>query len=109
MNEKMNCWEAKQCGRQPEGVKAEELGVCPASTEIRLDGVHDGKNAGRTCWAVAGSLCGGKIQGTYAEKYRDCSKCDFYMKVKSEENSHFKMTSTLITMLNQVLVFDDNE
>lgn len=97
--DKLNCWEVKECGREPGGVKADELGVCPASTETKLNGVHGGKNAGRTCWVVAGSMCGGRIQGTFAEKYQNCNICDFYMKVKSEEHNNFLMISTLLVKL----------
>jgi hypothetical protein len=32
-----------------------------------------------------GSFCGGKIQGTYAEKLKDCRKCGFMALVKREE------------------------
>ncbi|MBL7031656.1 MAG: hypothetical protein ISR97_00550 [Nitrospira sp.] len=98
-NEKLNCWEIKQCGRETGGIKVSELGECPASTEKRLHGVHGGMNAGRTCWVVAGSMCGGKIQGTYAEKYMNCNICDFYMKVKSEESDEFNLTATLLVKL----------
>lgn len=82
---KKNCWEHKNCGRQPGGHKTAELGICPASTEQTLDGAHEGKNAGRACWVVAGSLCGGKIQGTYAKKLLNCWRCDFMNGVKKEE------------------------
>ncbi len=46
---------------------------------------HGGKAPGRACWVVAGSLCGGKVQGTYAEKLLNCWKCDFMNAVKKEE------------------------
>ncbi|MDA8421788.1 MAG: hypothetical protein M0Z89_00445 [Nitrospiraceae bacterium] len=82
---KMNCWEFKKCGRQPGGHKAEELGICPATTHKALDNAHAGKNAGRACWVVAGSLCGGKIQGTYAQKLNNCWRCEFMNMVKKEE------------------------
>jgi hypothetical protein len=82
---KKNCWEHKNCGRQPGGHKADELGVCPVTTYQALDGAHEGKNAGRACWAIAGSLCGGKIQGTYAQKFNNCWRCDFMSAVKQEE------------------------
>ena len=75
---RLNCWEFKKCGREPGGIKAVELGVCPASTEMRLNGVNNGKNAGRTCWAIAGTLCGGKVQGTFALKLGNCMNCQFY-------------------------------
>ena len=84
---KKNCWEHKNCGRQPGGAKAKELGVCPVTTYEALDGAHEGKNAGRACWAIAGSLCGGKIQGTYAQKLTNCWRCDFMNAVKKEEES----------------------
>ena len=82
---KMNCWEFKKCGRQPGGPKAAELGVCPAAVSTVLNGAHGGQNAGRACWVVAGSLCGGKIQGTYAKKLLNCWRCEFMNKVKQEE------------------------
>ncbi len=83
--QKLNCWEFKKCGRQPGGHKVAELGVCPATMFADLDGTHGGKNAGRACWAIAGSLCGGKIQGTYAQKLHNCWRCEFMNKVKQEE------------------------
>jgi len=43
------------------------------------------KNGGRACWAIAASLCGGKIRGTYAEKLSNCCRCDFMTVVKKEE------------------------
>ena len=82
---KINCWEFKKCGRQPGGHKEKELGTCPVTVHGDLDGGHEGKNGGRACWVIAGSLCGGKIQGTYAEKLKDCRKCDFMALVKREE------------------------
>jgi hypothetical protein len=84
MNKK-NCWEFKNCGRQPGGHKAQELGICPVTTLQDLDGAHGGRNGGRACWAIAGSLCGGKVQGTYAQKLDNCWRCDFMNAVKKEE------------------------
>ncbi|MHB8843380.1 MAG: two-CW domain-containing protein [Nitrospirota bacterium] len=52
-----NCWEFKRCGREAGDNKVKELGMCPVSTEQRLDGVHDGECAGRACWILAGTLC----------------------------------------------------
>lgn len=82
---KKNCWEYKQCGREPEGKLVPEYGVCPAAVETKLDGVNGGKNAGRSCWAIAGTLCDGKVQGTYAMKEHSCPDCDFYKLVAEEE------------------------
>ena len=63
----MNCWEFKKCGREPGGAKAKELGVCPAYP-----------NNGKDCAYVAGTLCGGKVQGSFATKLSTCLNCDFH-------------------------------
>ena len=56
-------------------------------------------NAGRACWAIAGSLCGGKIQGTYAQKLNNCWRCDFMNKVKQEEEpTNFGFSHTRLGM-----------
>ncbi len=86
---KKNCWQWKQCERQPGGAKVAELGVCPASTEAKHNGKNGGSNAGRYCWKVAGTLCKGKVQGSYANKIMDCVRCEFYQKVKEEEGKDF--------------------
>ena len=96
---KLNCWEHKKCGRQPGGAKAQELGVCPVTTYQELNGAHGGKNAGRACWAIAGSLCGGKIQGTYAQKLHNCWRCEFMNAVKKEEEpAPFGFSATRLGM-----------
>jgi hypothetical protein len=86
---KTHCWEFKHCERQPGGSKVRELGVCPAATETAYDGINDGKNAGRYCWKVAGTLCVGKIQGTFAAKMANCTNCDFFKLVKQEEGANY--------------------
>ena len=82
---RINCWDFKKCGREPGGDKADELGVCPATELTTVNGVNMGKNGGRSCWAIAGTLCGGKVQGVFAEKIANCATCDFYNKVLNEE------------------------
>jgi hypothetical protein len=42
-----NCWQFKNCGREPGGKKASELGICPAASETRLNTINSGKNGGR--------------------------------------------------------------
>lgn len=98
---KKNCWEFKGCGREPGGKNAVVLGICPATTDERLNGVHDGKNAGRSCWILAGTLCGGKVQGSFAQKYKNCEICDFYKKVKEEENSGYQLSIILLNKLRK--------
>ena len=84
-----NCWQFKKCGREPGGVKIEELGICSAASDERYDGNNAGKNGGRYCWKVAGTLCGGTVQGTYAQKLINCVSCDFYKKVRLEGGDNF--------------------
>lgn len=52
------CWEIKECSPSS----------CP---------VH-GKHHVR-CWLVAGTYCRGEVQGTFAQKLGDCSKCEVYL------------------------------
>jgi len=95
-NRKLNCWEFKNCGREPEGQRVADLGACPAATEKRLDGAHEGRNAGRACWVIAETVCHEKIPRTFFEKYRTCVQCDFYNNVRKEEGSQFILTSLLL-------------
>ncbi len=84
-----NCWEVKQRGRQPGGDKAEELGICPAALESKHDAKNRGVNGGRFCWAIAGTLCGGKVQGLFAMKIESCILCPFLQQVEAEEGQRF--------------------
>ncbi len=61
---KIQCWEFMKCGRDMDATIK-----CPAYPHF-----------GRICWVVAGTLCEGKVQGTFAQKYEDCRKCEFYQK-----------------------------
>ena len=63
----MNCWEFVKCGREPNGAKAKELGVCPAYPD------H-----GQHCAWTTGTLCGGAVQGSFAMKFRSCMECEYY-------------------------------
>lgn len=85
MSSRVNCWEFKKCERQSGGRLISEFGICPASTDQSLNGIHGGKNAGRACWVVAGTFCGGTVQGTEAQKQHNCWTCDFFQAVKKEE------------------------
>ena len=96
---KRNCWSFKRCGREPGGKNVQELGICPASVERKLHGIHDGDCAGRACWVVAGTFCGGQSQGTFAQKYHNCEICEFYQMVKEEEGLRFKMSPMLLAKL----------
>jgi len=98
---KRNCWEFKNCGREPGGTQADELGVCPAATETSLDGVNEGSNGGRSCWAVAKTLCSGKVEGAFAAKVTNCMLCAFYKTVCREQGDAFHGTARILAILNQ--------
>ncbi len=59
---KLNCWEYKKCGRQPGGSKVAELGVCPAASEIRTNGINDGKNGGELAGPLLARFAAGKCK-----------------------------------------------
>lgn len=101
MSIKQNCWEYKNCGREPFGKNIQMLGVCPAATEKKLHGVHDGVNAGRSCWVIAGTLCHGEKQGVFAQKYNSCMECDFYQIVKDENFQNFQVSISLLQRLRE--------
>lgn len=82
---KLNCWEIKKCSREVGGIKTAEFGVCPSAIDEESNGTNSGKNGGRICWAVAGTFCGGKIQGDFAVKTVSCMTCDVFKRVKEEE------------------------
>lgn len=71
----MNCWEFKRCGREKGGAKANELGVCPAYPD-----------QGTNCAKIAGTLCGGVVQGTWAKKLKNCMQCEFF------KSPHYKIS-----------------
>ncbi|MCX6545203.1 MAG: GGDEF domain-containing protein [Acidobacteria bacterium] len=54
----IHCLQKKTCTRE----------VCPA--------YHD--EAAR-CWQIAGTYCGGDIQGSFADKYQNCRACDVFL------------------------------
>lgn len=66
---KVQCWEYMRCGRDKDATIK-----CPAYP-----------NFGRICWVVAGTFCEGKVQGTFAQKFEDCRKCEFYQKRVNKE------------------------
>jgi len=98
--ERVNCWEFMKCGCEPGGVRADELGACPAATVEVLDGCNGGCNGGRSCWAIPGTLCGGRVQGKFAQKYFDCRECAFYRLVISEEQGRYVKPKDILLRLN---------
>jgi len=88
---KKNCWDVKKCGREFGGAKVSEIGICPAAEDMLSDGINSGKNGGRICWSVAGTFCGGKVQGDFAQKQVSCMVCEVFTLVKHEEGGNFTL------------------
>ena len=89
----VNCWEFKKCERQPGGAKVDELGVCPAATMAAANGYCGGKNGGRACAYIAGTFCGGTVQGDSSAKEKHCAECAFYQALKKEHGARLSALS----------------
>lgn len=89
---KKNCWEFKKCGKQPGGKNENVTGKCLVPLMSMYDGIHDGKNGGRVCWLVSGSMCSGEVQMAFSNKLKSCSTCDFYKKVCEEEGEEMALS-----------------
>ncbi len=81
---KLNCWNYKKCGRYPGGPKEKEFGTCPATTIKEADGYLGGRNGGRACMYIAGTFCGGVVQGTAKDKEKNCGGCDYFKMLKKQ-------------------------
>jgi len=77
------CWEVKNC-------PTDRRNSCPAFP-----------NDGQECWAVTGTLCGGKEQGTYQEKMANCRQCNVY-----EMNTKARKTSTPRQLVSNVTCWE---
>jgi len=51
------CWKIRDCSETN----------CPAY-----------QNECGRCWLIAGTMCGGKVQGKFVEKYDSCTECEVY-------------------------------
>jgi|GEM_PF-5466059 len=72
-----NCWKVQQCTQKN----------CP------VFGVPNMR-----CWQIAGTHCGGTVQGNFAQKYGNCEKCEVY--ITSTANSMFRATETFNNMMH---------
>jgi hypothetical protein len=86
-----NCWEIKQCGREADGKNA-HLGICSAYLATPYDKLNHGKNGGRMCWYVTGTVCNDELQGNYTQKRMLCLSCEVYKRIKTEEKHKFLLT-----------------
>ena len=78
-----------------------DLGICPVAEATALNGLHGGHDGGRACWSIGGSFCGGKVQGTFACKIKNCQNCDFYHLVQIEEGDRFASIDSIMNRLRR--------
>jgi len=58
----VKCWNYNNCGHGKDS-------LCPAVDQ----------NAGKSCWLVAKTLCGGEVHGKHTERIKSCEGCGFYI------------------------------
>lgn len=97
--QRLNCWEFERRGKESCCVKNKGCGTCPAAHESRTDGVNNGINGGRVCWAINGTLSSGKAQGAFASKLENCLSCGFYALVQMEEGRAFMPIKDILNKL----------
>lgn len=70
------CWEFKKCGKED----------CPAYGKWNV-----------RCWQLAGTHCGGEVQGQFAQKYGRCEQCEVYK--MSTADALYETTETFNNMM----------
>ena len=70
------CWKIEKCGKKN----------CPSYDKTDVP-----------CWYVAGTLCKGAVQGTYARKIGDCKKCEIYSSYVGDEIQQLSFTFNEMT------------
>jgi len=94
-NKKLNCWEHMDCKHRPGKGDAFCSDMCPAVTGSTFSGINSGVNAGRFCWAVAGSFSQEKPACQFIQEGNECTECEFYQTVRAEEGTE-KIRSTFL-------------
>jgi len=93
---RLNCWEYQGCGFGPNGDAAGNS-MCPSASAMSLDGHNGGKNGGRSCWVISGTLCDGSPSPDYENKLHICKKCAFHHRVAVEEGINYVDSETLLS------------
>ena len=75
--------------------------VCAGATLREAGGLNGGKNGGRACWAVSGTLCGGQVQGAFASKVSNCVNSGFYKAVALEQGDSLASKEQVLDKIGQ--------
>lgn len=90
---KMNCWEYFKCGKDVQSKQEDETKkVCNVSITQNINHVNSGRNAGRICWDITGSLCDTFEKGDMIYKEKKCETCEFKALVEKEERENYRET-----------------
>lgn len=76
------CWKIKNCDEDN----------CPAY-----------KNECGRCWLIAGTMCGGKTQGKFVEKYDFCTDCEVYQNVIGTDQVR-KLRELVIALIHSLRI-----
>ncbi len=77
----VKCWEIKNC---------QEVG-CPSFKSENL-----------RCWQVAGTHCGGEVQGVFAQKFGQCEKCEVFRLARPDRLTELgEAFNNMMAMLEQ--------
>jgi diguanylate cyclase (GGDEF)-like protein len=88
----LKCWKVMNC----------------TSTECELHG--NDFDDGVRCWQIAGTYCGGEPQGSFVQKFGDCSKCEVFKAscptIIEEIGEHFNNMVFLLKKRNRETLED---
>lgn len=79
-----HCWDIRGCSETN----------CPAY-----------KNECGRCWLIAGTMCGGQIQGKFVEKYGSCTECEVYNQAIGEDQVR-RLRELMIALIHSIRVRD---
>ena len=91
---KRNCWQIRACGLGPRtAAEPRSRRVCPAALPGVFEGVNQGQNRGRFCWAIEGTLCDEQVQHRAGERLKLCLQCEVMQEVCGDEGRDFRLSS----------------
>lgn len=75
-----HCWKKKQC----------KEANCPAY-----------QNENGRCWLIAGTMCDGKVQGKFAQKFESCTECDIFKEIFGDDQIS-KLKELVIVLIHSL-------
>ena len=96
----MKCCEFMMCGKELARTKAQELGLCSASSKTMLDRTDESRDAGPACWIISGAVCDGTSQRPCMEENGDCMSPTLYDYMCNQERQRLENSSNLLRKLH---------